>query len=214
MSTAQSSGWAPYLDPDERLLWEGAPLPGIRFRASDIPKSLFGSFFGGFALFWIYMASTIGGNASGHGPTGVIANLFPLFGLPFLAVGGYMAFERFFWEAYVRTKTRYALTDKRGFVAKSALGRKLESWPITPDTQLEYQPGEAATLFFAQEEKRGNKGRRYTVKRGFEYIANGEEIYRLMRQVQQGTLPEADTLTAGLSTWRGGTGSGHGTSRT
>ena len=174
-------GWAPYLDPGEVLLWEGAPQPGLRFKPSDLFLSLFGLAFGGFALFWITMAATIGSDAPGP-----IGTLFPLFGLPFLAVGAYLAVGRFFWDAHVRSKTRYALTTKRGIIARSAVGRSLNSYPIKPGTQVDYRPGDAATIYFAEEEKRGSKGRRYTVKRGFEYITGGDTVYRLIRAIQQG----------------------------
>ncbi len=179
---AYSGGWDAYLDRGEKLLWEGAPLPGLRFKPSDIFISLFGAFFFGFAVFWISMASSM---TSGMGGFEI---LFPLFGLPFVAVGAYLMIGRFFWEAFVRTKTRYALTNKRGIVAKSAWGRSLKSWSITRNTEIEYLPGPAATLYFAKEEKRGSKGSRYTVKKGFEYIPDGDAVYRLMRQVQQGEV--------------------------
>jgi hypothetical protein len=180
--SGQSGGWHIYLDRGEKLLWEGAPLPGLRFKPSDLFLSIFGAFFFGFAVFWIGMASSMGGGMSGF------EMIFPLFGLPFVAVGAYLMIGRYFWEAHVRTKTRYALTNKRAIVAKSAWGRSLKSWPINSSTQIEYQPGSAATLYFAKEEKRGSKGSRYTVKKGFQYIPDGDAVYRLMRQVQQGEV--------------------------
>ena len=100
------AGWAPYLDPDEEILWTGQPLPGLSFKPSDILLSGFGLFFFSFAVFWTFMAS--GAGAAG----GIIGYVFPLFGIPFIMVGGYLLFGRFFWEAYVRSKTRYALTNR------------------------------------------------------------------------------------------------------
>lgn len=180
---AHDQGWAPYLDRGEKLIWEGNPAAGLRFRASDIVQSVFGLFFLGFSLFWVYMASSITRDAPGPAGFGLI---FPLFGLPFVAVGAYLVFGRFFWRSYVRGRTRYALTDKRAIIATNAFGRKLKSYPITADTRLEFEPGPEATIWFAEEMRRGNKGRRYTVKKGFEYIHDGDEVYRLMRRVQQG----------------------------
>ena len=173
-------GWDSYLDRGEKLLWEGAPRAGLRFRSSDIFLSLFGTFFFAFAVFWVYMAS---GAMDMPGGFGV---LFPMFGLPFVAVGLYLMVGRFFWNSYARSKTRYALTNKRAIIASSAMGRKLKSWPITSHTRLEYEPGEEATIWFAEELTRGSKGRTYTTKHGFEYVEGGDELYRLMRRVQQG----------------------------
>ena len=178
-----SSGWGPYLDRGERILWEGAPAGGLRFRASDLPLSLFGAFFFSFACFWVYMASTMGGGAPG-----AFGLIFPLFGLPFIAVGLYLLVGRFFWGAYKRGRTRYALTEKRAIIATNAFGRKLKSYPISASTRLDYEPGPEATIWFAKEERRGQKGRRYTVKKGFEYVSGGDDLYRLMRRVQQGDV--------------------------
>jgi hypothetical protein len=168
------------LDRGEKLLWEGAPRAGLRFRGSDIFLSLFGCFFFAFAVFWMYMAS------GAMGAPGGIGLVFPLFGLPFVAVGFYLMVGRFFWDSFVRSKTRYALTNKRAIVASSAWGRKLRSWPIHAGTRLEFEPGDEATIWFAEEVKRGSKGRTYTTKHGFEYVEGGDELYRLMRRVQQG----------------------------
>ena len=85
----------------------------------------------------------------------------------------------------MRSRTRYALTDKRALIVKGGLRTKLRSWPINQHTHIEYQPGREATIWFATEERRGNKGRRYSVKHGFEYITEGDRVYRLMRNVQQ-----------------------------
>ena len=172
-------GWAPYLDPGEHLLWEGRPNTGLRFKPSDIFITIFGCFFGGFALFWIIMASAIGGDAPGG-----IGYLFPLFGLPFLLIGGYLAFGRFFWDSYARSKTVYALTTKRGIIARQTFGRSLKSYPIQKRTDIEYLPGPEATIYFAKEEKQGKNGR-YTVKRGFEHFNDGDTVYRLIRAIQQ-----------------------------
>lgn len=178
-----SEGWGPYLDRGEKILWEGSPNAGLRARAGDIGKSVFGIFFFGFALFWMWGAS---GAMSAPGEMALFGMIFPLFGLPFVAVGAYMLFGQYFWNAHVRRNTRYALTDKRAIIAKSVWRRTLNSYKIEPSTQVEFQPGAEASIWFAEEVKRGSKGRRYTVKKGFEYIQDGDEVYRLIRRIQQG----------------------------
>lgn len=179
--------WGTYLDSDEKLLWDGEPAAGIRVRGGDIAQSVFGLFFGGFAIFWVTMASSMMSGSSFGDDMGFF-RFFPLFGVPFIIVGAYMVIGQYFWKAFVRSRTRYALTTKRAFIAKSAWGRSLKSFSISADTQLEYEPGQEATIWFAKEERRGSKGRRYTVKKGFEYIPDGDRVYRLMRQVQQGEV--------------------------
>ena len=79
-------GWEGLLDDDEEILWQGRPSGGVVVRGSDIFESVFGLFFAGFAIFWISMASSMGAPRNAPG----IFQLFPLFGLPFLAVGLHM----------------------------------------------------------------------------------------------------------------------------
>lgn len=183
--------WGDYLDPDETLLWQGAPTAGIRFGGGDVPMTLFGCVLLGFALFWIATAAWMSGMmAIGAGmgmASGVGAGMvvFPLFGLPFIAVGAYLAFGRLFWKAWLRRHTRYALTDRRAIIARNAWGRSLRSYPVDADTVIDFRPGREASIWFAEEERRGNKGRRYTVRHGFEFIPDGHEVYRLMRQIQR-----------------------------
>ena len=179
-AAAEAESWAHYLDADEKLLWQGSPGTGVRFTGADVVVSLFGCVFLGFALFWTFMAATIGGETDMP-----MDWVFPLFGLPFIAVGAFLVFGRLFWNAHQRRHTRYALTDRRAIVARSAWSRSLKSYPIDADTQIDFRPGREATIWFAQEEKRGNKGSRYTVKHGFEFIPDGDEVYRLMRQIQR-----------------------------
>lgn len=206
-----TGGWSPYLDRGEKLLWEGAPATGLRFRPSDIFLTLFGVFWLGFSLFWTFMAGTMGAAAGGG------FSLFGLFGLPFVAVGIYLVGGRFFWDSYARSRTRYALTDRRAIIARSAAGRSLKSWPIDDETRLDYEPGPEATIWFAEEIKRGSKGRTYTEKKGFEYISDGDKVYRLMRDIQQGAIAGAvGGAVASGGDWRGdntdfdgGNGGGH-----
>ena len=170
----------------KRSSGKARPPSAPRFKPSDIFISLFGVAFFAFAVFWIWMASTIGADAPG-----AISTVFPLFGLPFVLVGAYMMAGRFFWDSYVRSKTRYALTNRRGIIARSALGRSLKSYPVEHKTRIDYRPGPEATILFAEEERRGKNGR-YTVKRGFEYIPDGDDVYRLMRAIQQGRVEAAE----------------------
>jgi ABC-type Na+ efflux pump permease subunit len=80
--------WDDYLDPDERLLWTGAPATGLRITPRGIATSLGSLFLLGFALFWTAGAGI--GLWSGEwreadGFMRVFMIAFPLFGLPFIA---------------------------------------------------------------------------------------------------------------------------------
>ena len=174
-------GWAPYLDPDEHLLWEGQPAGGLRVEAQSLVQTAFGIFFLGFSIFWVIGASAAGG-------------AFGLFGLPFVAVGCWLVFGHYFWDAWARSRTRYALTSKRAFIAENTFSRSLKNWPIDEDTQLDFRPGSLASIYFATElytttsrrRHGGTRTRTRTRKIGFRWISDGDRVYQLFRHVQRG----------------------------
>lgn len=165
-------GWEGILDEGEEILWQGRPDAAVVFTVANIGGFFFGLAFAGFALVWMIMASQAGGG-------------FWMFGLIHFFVGLGVAFGAMFWNAWRRRHTWYTLTDRRAFIATDIpfKGRKLNSYPITPDTVISYQAGDLATLHFASEMRQGNK-RNYTVPVGFERVTDGDEVYRLMRDIQ------------------------------
>ena len=168
-------GWEAYLDDDEELLWTGAPDSGVHVSPSDIPKSAFGLFFLSFAIFWTYLASSNSAQAGG-----LISVVFPLFGLPFILVGAYLVGLRFFWDAFRRGKTRYALTNQRAIIATSVPGRSMASYPIHAMGRIVLEPGPPDTVTFATRTVRGRRGH-HGVPVGFEFIEDGAQIERLLR---------------------------------
>ena len=95
------------LDSGERIIWAGIPTQGTVFRGSDIFMIPFSLLWGGFAIFWEYMALTMTQNAK-NTPDG-FAVVFPLFGIPFVVIGLYMIFGRFIYDSKKRSKTFMAL---------------------------------------------------------------------------------------------------------
>lgn len=168
-------GWEGILDAGERILWQGRPDGGFRFKPGNIATFVFGLLFAGFAVFWMVMASAAGGG-------------FWMFGLIHFAVGIGLSFGAIFWGTYRRNRTWYTLSDRRAFIATDLpfRGKQLKSFPIDADTVLDYRQGRLAALYFASETRRGNKGRRYTVPVGFERLSDGDEVYRLIRDIQKG----------------------------
>jgi hypothetical protein len=85
----------------ERILWTGQPDPGRHFDRSDRFLIPFSILWGGFAIFW--EAAVI---QDGWG-FGVV------WGIPFVAMGLYFIFGRFFVKARKKRRTHYAVTDRR-----------------------------------------------------------------------------------------------------
>ncbi len=99
-----------YILADERLLWTGKPVKEIRLLPSEKIIMVFGAFWTAFSAFWIAMAYA--GTAEMEGDA-IMANIFPLFGIPFLLVGLYLMIISPIRAKRKRKNVEYALTDKR-----------------------------------------------------------------------------------------------------
>lgn len=173
-----AQGWDGILDPDEEILWQGRPDPAIVLKVDSIVMTVFGLFFAGFALFWMVMAAQAGG-------------FFWMFGLIHFAVGVGITFGAFLKKPLQNRRTWYSLSNKRAFIATDypIRGRRLRSWPINGDTALSMDEGELSTITFATRAYR-HKGRNRTRNIGFERIADGPHVYRLMRDIQRAERQE------------------------
>ncbi|MAM62115.1 aspartate carbamoyltransferase catalytic subunit [Maritimibacter sp. UBA3975] len=177
------AGWEGILDDGEEILWQGRPDQDFHMGLGKVFTVIFGVVFAGFALFWMVMASSAGG-------------MFWMFGLIHFSVGVGMIFWSIYGSTYSRRNTWYTLTDRRAIVATNFLtkGKSLKSYPINAGTTVEFRAGPPDTIIFAHEERRGNKGRRYTVPVGFERLPDGHEVMRLIRKRIHGVSdPSGDT---------------------
>lgn len=167
------AGWEGILDPGETIVWQGRPDGAFRIKPSNIFGAVFGLFFAGFALFWMSMASQAGG-------------FFWAFGLIHFSVGVGLAAAALFGNTWARRHTWYTLTDRRAILATDMpfRGRRLKSYPITSSSVLEYDHEIPATIWFAHETRSTNNGSR-RVDIGFERIDEGQEVYRLLRDIQR-----------------------------
>jgi hypothetical protein len=89
------------LAPQEKLLWVGQPRQGLLLRSADLFLIPFSLLWGGFAVFW--EASVVRTGAP---------FFFKLWGVPFVLVGIYIVFGRFFADARQRRRTFYGVTDQ------------------------------------------------------------------------------------------------------
>jgi hypothetical protein len=102
---------APYLNPDEELIWAGQPQTGIKFRKSDIffiPFSILWTAFFAVSVWLLHIYTTV----------------------PFFIVGLYMMVGRFIVDAKYRTRVYYGLTDNRVIILAGYYKRKVESLPL------------------------------------------------------------------------------------
>ncbi|MBV8081983.1 MAG: PH domain-containing protein [Candidatus Eremiobacteraeota bacterium] len=116
---------SPELDPDEKLLWAGQPRSGVLFQPYDwftIP----------FALVWTGFVFTFEISAiRGGAPL-----FFVIWGIPFVVVGLYNLIGRFVYDASLRSRTFYAVTNRAAIIVTTLFGRKVRILGLSTMTDL------------------------------------------------------------------------------
>lgn len=183
MSSEDQARWRPYLDPGEQVLWSGRGGGGIAFSSIDF-------FLIPFFLIWTSipaMVFFVPGDGEGAPP-------LPILFIPalFLIIGSYMLVGRFFVDAFRRTNTFYAVTDRRALILKQAFGARFHSIPLTPELELNVTPGAKTTITFGAKGALGSLVKMqhhvFGMAAGddsFEQIPDGQHVYKLIRAQQQ-----------------------------
>jgi hypothetical protein len=167
------------LQSGEQLLWWGRPARGIKFRTADLFAIPFGLFFLGFSLFWENAATS-----SVKSPS-----FMTIWGLPFIAVGLYMSFGRFIFEAWWRSRQTYGLTDRR-LIVKRNQRVSSSSLKSLPDLRLDTNSGGLSTINFGQPNNnnyRSNNISNLTPSfsgTSFEFLENGNAVYDQILKAQ------------------------------
>ena len=127
------------LSSGEKVLWSGQPKQGVIVRGADTFMIPFSLMWGGFAIFW--EASVLKSDASAF---------FALWGIPFVLIGLYLIFGRFFFEAKQRAHTFYAVTNERILIVSGILNRKVKSLNLRTlsDLSLSEGKGDEGTISF------------------------------------------------------------------
>jgi hypothetical protein len=142
----------PELASGESIFWAAQPSPKVIFHKEDLYLIPFSLLWGGFAIFWEGGVSGFWMNKGPQGPWQFGA----LFGVPFVLIGQYMIWGRFFYTAWKKKRTHYAVTNRRVLVVQQAPRRKMiaayldtlssilkEAASNGPGT-LRFAPGESA----------------------------------------------------------------------
>ncbi len=109
----------------EEILWAARPQTGIKLRTSDAVMIPFSIVWCGFSIFWVVMAYSMDAPIP-----------FVLFGVPFVFIGLYLVFGRFFADANRRAKTIYAFTRERVIIRMGGGNTTVESIPIASLAEL------------------------------------------------------------------------------
>ncbi len=106
----------PELTPGESVLWAGQPNTRVIFHKEDVFLVPFSLLWGGFAIFW--ETGVLGFWNSGPRPGG-FSWFMALWGIPFVVVGQYLIWGRFFYAAWKKKRTHYAVTGRRLIVVQN-----------------------------------------------------------------------------------------------
>lgn len=169
----------------EKVLWQGTPGRGLRFRRTDFFLIPFGLFFFGFSLFWETNALSILGHADNTPPG--FAFIFPLFGIPFILVGLYLVIGRFFWDAYSRKRSTYLLTNRRALIETNAFGRKVVSVSLgdLDEVGLEERADGSGSVILGQDVQVGfGNNRRTKQAPRFDFIPDAQRVYKLVEEAR------------------------------
>jgi hypothetical protein len=192
-SMALETALAPHIDRDERLLWSGQPRHGLRFRAQDVFLIPFSLLWGGFAVFWEVMVIRTGAPF-----------FFIIWGVPFVLVGCYIVFGRFFVDARKRARTFYGVTDERILIVSGAFIQQIKSLQLrtlTDVTLTQRGDGSGAITFgptqFMNSFTGGTSwpGTGRYVPPCFDMIEEAKEAYAIIRNAQRSASP-TDTSRA------------------
>lgn len=177
--------WEDWFQPGETLLWEGAPVPGVRNFFQNAFFTVFGIPFLGAGIF----VSGLGlGYFFGFVPDWNIWHIaigifLTAFGVPFIGAGGAMVFGPWVHDFLRPRRIRYALTDRNGYVASRLWKRTMEVLPLRADTRLETEEHRdgTMTIWFFFESSLDSDGDRQTTKKGFEALRDGHEVFTMLR---------------------------------
>lgn len=181
-----AEGWEHYFQPGETLLWEGTPKPGVHGWPKIIGLALFGLPFliVGIGVFVAGIRQMIVGEGWGDVGLGLF---FTAFSIPFGGVGALMVFGQWWAAAEAHKRLRYAVSTRCAYIAKSYRTRSIESYPILKGTALGLEKDRGAdTVWFHVFSERDSDGDRTTTRISFDNIADGDQVYALLRSLQTG----------------------------
>lgn len=178
--------WETILDPGERVLWQGQPDATPDWSGLRPARVIAGLGITLFSLFWTILAS------QAVFTEGVVGLIFPVAGLFFVYQGVKTAGGHVLLDSYRRRRTWYSLTSKRAFIATDIWGkRRLDSYPIGPDTLLDHDLRSPGSIWFAGRHLATRRGS-IRSRIGFERLADSDAVMRLMTRIQSERRQDLD----------------------
>lgn len=177
------------LDPGERLLWSGKPRSGIRLRAQDAYLIPFSILWCGFAIFWEFSVIDTGAPF-----------FFKLWGIPFVCVGLFFVFGRFFLDAYNRAQTTYGVTNERIIIVSGIFSQQTKSLQLRTlsDVSLSQRGDGSGTITFGPSHYMNAffpvgawPGVARYAPPSFDLIDRAKDVYDIIRKAQRTSPSDA-----------------------
>jgi hypothetical protein len=166
---------------EDKIQWTGTPAQGFKLSKADVFLIPFSLMWGGFAIVW---------------ETLVVAGSAPIFmrlwGIPFVLVGLYLIVGRFFWDAYVRAHTFYALTDDTALLMRAGLGAAMTTvyLPSVNNMSLRLFPDGSGSIYFGAEPQFWQEAGWFGNNSGpsspvFRFVSNASAVYEKCKTGQR-----------------------------
>lgn len=112
----------------ETIHWAARPNPTKIFHSDDWTVIPFSAVWLSFFVYWEAEALRLPGfgKATGNADTFQV-----VWGIPFLLFGNYMLWGRFLWDAWIKRRTYYAITNRRVLLVQRGLSFK--TWSVFPN---------------------------------------------------------------------------------
>lgn len=164
-----------YLDGGERLLWTGKPRPGLRFRWATL-RSLLGS------LIWAAVAVFFAINIWRGGAT--VSNFFVALAL--LGFALYSTVGRVALDGWLRSRTRYAVTDRRVLIIQGVNQPTIQSIELSATSPISCDlrgDGSGSITFVTTQPATTGRRSRRAPPPAFDDIPDAQQVYALIQQV-------------------------------
>ncbi len=132
----------------ESILWAGRPSFNVIFHSDDWIMVPFSLLWGGFSIFW--EASVLGFSGLGS-RGGSYPAFFVIWGIPFVVVGQYMIWGRFLYDAWLKRRTYYGITNRRILVLQEGWSRKTSSIYVDAIPTIAREGSRTGTIWFGQQ---------------------------------------------------------------
>ena len=193
----------------ETLYWAGMPNPNKIFHSDDWTSIPFSLLWGGFAIFWEGGVIGYWVNTSRAHPAPFF---FVLWGIPFVLIGQYMIWGRFVYDAWLKRRTYYAVSNRRVLLVQESWKRKTQLIFLEAIPEIVREGESTGTLWLGA--KLPLLGSRSTPKRSPSRFDIGQRVpvladidevdpvYRLILELREKARKESPELASGPLNYR------------